>query len=382
MGRLNKRRKISHFVSCKKEFSGYYYPIYKGWVTKITPIFVTASAAVCFQISQFRRNLLLHNTIKQPSWINCVGSIHPSDFVNIEPLVFDSKSLIERSYFENVNFLKFTSNSHVKSRLVRIVSQTFLSCQETMKDNTDYQSSSISIYKPGSFCVEEQNVKSMSHVFDKKGICQKRDENDLIATVLNAKNLVLHPDMSSNTSIVEKLINSAKGYKSKDIIVSIGSGSGITEMSSQKLTLCIDINKRSIFAGMGQMKGQIYRNRTIFAVMDCSENLCKLLNEIKVAFPVKTIRVLVQHPNPSIDDTNLSKLKLILSAFKMSLEIGTIHDVKFVYDFSPNRNTWSQTGLVKLFMHNVEESKYKVTDEINRSSIGSRVDHPLFGDTK
>ena len=66
----------------------------------------------------------------------------------------------------------------------------------------------------------------------------------------------------------------------------------------------------------------------------------------------------------------------------MSLEIGTIRDVTFLYDFSPNRNTWSQTGLVKLFMPKVEESKYKVTEEIMVSSIDSHVDHPLFGNTK
>ena len=100
MGRSNKRRK-----TCMSVSSGCYYPIYTGWVSKTTPIFTTPSAAVCYQLVQYKRDLLVHNTIKPPPWVDCVGSIHPYDFKNIESHVFTSHSKVEMEYFENIEII-------------------------------------------------------------------------------------------------------------------------------------------------------------------------------------------------------------------------------------------------------------------------------------
>ena len=153
MGRSNKRRKTSLSVSC-----GYYYPIYTGWVSKPTPIFTTPSAALCYQLVQYLRDLLAHNTIKPPPWVDCVALIHQSDFENIISDVFHSPSKIENAYFKNVKFFRVKDTACLKSRLVRVVPQTFIYCRNTLKDNTDYHSSSTSIYKPGSFCIEENEI--------------------------------------------------------------------------------------------------------------------------------------------------------------------------------------------------------------------------------
>ena len=145
-----------------KRVGGYYYPIYKGWATTVTPIFETASAAICFQISQFKRDLREYNTIQTPVWLDVIGSIDPSDFDNIISHKFHSTSLIETFYFDQVRFYQVKKSSYLKSRLVRIQPQTFSFCKSTMKDNTDYLSSSSSIYKAGSFCVIEHSMKSIS----------------------------------------------------------------------------------------------------------------------------------------------------------------------------------------------------------------------------
>ena len=87
-----------------KGVRGYYYPIYKGWATTVTPIFETASAAICFQISQYKRDLREHNTIQPPVWLDVIGSIDPSDFENIISHKFHSTSLIENFYFDQVRF--------------------------------------------------------------------------------------------------------------------------------------------------------------------------------------------------------------------------------------------------------------------------------------
>ena len=82
-----------------KGVGGYYYPIYKGWATTVTPIFETASTAICFQISQYKRDLREHNTIKTPVWLDVIGSIDPSDFANIISHKFQSTSLINNCSF-------------------------------------------------------------------------------------------------------------------------------------------------------------------------------------------------------------------------------------------------------------------------------------------
>ena len=74
-----------------------------------------------------------------------------------------------------------------------------------MKEYTDYQSSSTSIYKPGSFSIEEQNMKSINNVFEKKGISQKHDSNNLIAISLGAKKITYCQYNQSLEYIIRKL---------------------------------------------------------------------------------------------------------------------------------------------------------------------------------
>ena len=366
-----------------KRVGGYYYPIYKGWVTTTTPIFETASAAICFQISQYKRDLLQHNTVRTTVWFDVVGSIDPSDFDQIIPHLFHSTSVIAQAYFDEVKFFKAKVPSYIKSRLVKISSQTLSFCSATFKDNTDYQVSSTSIFKPGSFCVIEHNVRSMSYCFDSTRISQKRDNSNMIVTVASSKNIVLSPNIRSMKYIIEKLVKASIGYSGKNVVVSLGAGSGITEIASNTLVLCLDIDKRAIHTGINQVKGSVGVNRTIFAVMDYSENVEELLREVNISLPNKSIRVILQHPNPSQDDHNRLNLKLLFYALRMSLMKGIVHDVTFVYDLAFNRNTWNRTTLLDLLMPNNELTHYDLTDHRLVSLKGcDEMDHPLFGKTE
>ena len=132
-----------------------------------------------------------------------------------------------------------------------------------MKDNTDYFSSSTSIYKTGSFCVIEHNRKAVSYCFDSTGISQKRDKNNLILTVSSAIIFLAMPDIQSKQYVIDKLVKSGRGYKCNNLVVSLGAGSGITEISSNTLTLCLDIDKRAIHTGLNEINGRQCINRTI-----------------------------------------------------------------------------------------------------------------------
>ena len=112
-------------------------------------------------------------------------------------------------------------------------------------------------------------------------------------------------------------------------------------------------------------------------------NMEELLEEIKIAMPDKTIRVLLQHTNPSQDEQNISKLKLLFYALRISLMKGILHDVTFVYDLADNCNTWNRTKLLNLLMPKGELSHYEVTEDQLVSLKGcDGMDHPLFGKTK
>ena len=205
----------------------------------------------------------------------------------------------------------------------------------------------------------------------------------MIAIISSAKNLLGNMKIRSVEFIVQQLTNVAKCYNGNEMIVSIGTGSGTTELLSQRLCLCINIDKRSFFAGLNQVNGRISINRTtILALLDYSEDIEQLLQAIKIAIPKKTIRVLIQRLSPSIDDKNRCNIKCLFSLIRTSIEIGIIHYITFVYDFSHKRNTWCKTKLLSLFMHNIEQTftdNYVVTESKIISLKGSDVGHPLFG---
>ena len=94
-------------------------------------------------------------------------------------------------------------------------------------------------------------------------------------------------------------MKAAIGYSGKNVVVSLGAGSGITEIAANTLVLCLDIDKRAIHTGINQVKGSVGVNRTIFAVMDYSENVEELLREVNISLQNKSTRVILPHPNPS-----------------------------------------------------------------------------------
>ena len=104
------------------------------------------------------------------------------------------------------------------------------------------------------------------------------------------------------------------------MIVSVGAGSGATKLSSSVLTLCLDINKRSIFTGLSQVKSDLARNTTIFAFYYYSKHIEELIQTLKELDRTKKIRFLLQHPTPSIDERNRSALNILFESIKTCLK--------------------------------------------------------------
>ena len=98
---------------------------------------------------------------------------------------------------------------------------------------------STSIYKPGSFCVEEQNMKLVTNVFKKNGISPKRDLDNLILISIITENLIYNQNIWLIEYIIQNLNNAEKGYNDSKLVVYVGVGWGVGELLSQSLCLCL-----------------------------------------------------------------------------------------------------------------------------------------------
>ena len=87
---------------------------------------------------------------------------------------------------------------------------------------------------------------------------------------------------------------------SNESIVSMGAGSGASELLSPLMCLCLDIDRRALYAGILQQQLYSSNSLTVFALFDYTKGITELLHEIKSTMKLDLIRVLVQHPSPSV----------------------------------------------------------------------------------
>ena len=138
-----------------------------------------------------------------------------------------------------MNICKLKKDCTVHSMIVQVCKDGFTSCLSTMEKETDYQASSES----NSFCIEEKSENYKFNKFNSKSICQKYDGCNIINVVLEAKKIDSNENINPLKYILKKLHDLEYEYKGNELIVSLGTGSGVTEMAFKKLFLCFDINK-------------------------------------------------------------------------------------------------------------------------------------------
>jgi hypothetical protein len=168
------------------------------------------------------------------------------------------------------------------------------------------------------------------------------------------------------------------------LVVSICAGTGATELSSDKMCLCLDTDKRALYAGVLQMHKSI-RRRCVFSIFDYSQDLTDLLISLKSKIGLD-IRILVQHPSPSKDTQSRKNLALAGNSILCAMLQGLVTHVTFVYDRDPNRNTWDRLSLKKIFLEKVDsvsQARFLISQEVIISNKVDRfVNHPIFGKTE
>jgi len=185
MGRTGRKRKSS--IPASSLQNGFYYPLYRGWVSEVTPIFFSASAALCFQYSRYLRDSLWCSMEFEPPWLFCVGCISELSSDSLELCPFSSKSKIETQYFESVTFYKVKPNYVVKSMIVTVSSALLKMCRDTFRECPDYHSSSNSIYRSKCTCIQESSNYSVERVLEPTGVPNIRDDQNMMVIGLNQK---------------------------------------------------------------------------------------------------------------------------------------------------------------------------------------------------
>ena len=165
------------------------------------------------------------------------------------------------------------------------------------------------------------------------------------------------------------------------MIISLGSGSGSTEMNSKLPCLCIDNDKRAVFAGIVNLKGNWLKKKSgvYHAYYDIKngKGIYQIVSRLKIEFPSLKIRILFQHPNPSLSQTYSNPGFFCVQALKNKI----IQDIHFVYDMKKGSNCCSKEKLLDMFLYDVNNKEDLVIgDELLISEIvDTNVNHPIFG---
>jgi len=254
----------------------------------------------------------------------------------------------------------------------------------TFRSFPDYMSSSASIYRQNFKCHQDYDFGTLKLNYDFKEIPQKRDETNYISIGHNAKKILSSACVDSYDGLLQSVKHKLSVHEGNEVILSLGCGNGATELLSNKLCICLDVDGRSIFSGMIQMhkSKDINCNTTIYGVFDYSTSLLNLCKDINTLLgKTKRLRVLFQHPTPSCNESIRSKLAMAISQVRTALISSYVNDIVFVYDTDSQRNTWSEEFLLELIFNGIEgENKNKIMNDTQpiESYDEDLVSHPIF----
>ena len=146
--------------------------------------------------------------------------------------------------------------------------------------------------------------------------------------------------MISCVASYDALLQSAK-YKLDyhvgiEVVLSLGCGNGAAELLSNKLCICLDVDRCAIFSGMIQLhkSKDINCNNIIYGVFDYSTRLLGLCKDLKeIVGNNKLIRVLFQHPTPSCNEGIRFKLLKAVTQVRTALITSYVKDIFFCIRF-------------------------------------------------
>ena len=167
---------------------------------------------------------------------------------------------------------------------------------------------------------------------------------------------------------------------SSDIVISLGSGTAVSEQCLPQTCLCLDKDRRSVYTASLLAK-VVGVKSTFSAVFDIEkDDLLGLFGAVKAKCPSSYITVLFQHPNPR----KVKTLQASGLACTSAMHHNLIDKVVLVFDHKPSGNCWNDDSLTESFFWCNQSRKPQFL--VERLGIISKkgtdeVVHPVLGVT-
>jgi hypothetical protein len=386
-----------------------FYPIYSGWTTSECPFFKYPSEALCWQMSHYMKDGICQlQSLSSLQWMRCIGKVCSTQSSHFTKK-YCCSSDCQSAYYSNVTFQYLQPNCKIGTIILISHLSLFEQCKSTFHSHCDYQSSSISTYLPNSVCVQQNKSFSKLSQSDQKGMRLQRDSDNLISIgqvcktfMKNNSDYDLGKDLFFAICSIDlndthiflfsifildiiikgvKHIISLRNDKTLIVFMCCGTASSEFNSTSPSAILCLDTNRRSLFAARMSLLQLEHPSSMFVSFFDYTSDIETLFSRLKMESGASTIRILYQHPTPSVVARNSFSLSCCKSVSALiAMHIDSIH---FVFDHYPERNSWTPSSLRTAF------SKQLVPLSLNSISIsktetlccfnGEKVHHPLFG---
>ena len=173
-------------------------------------------------------------------------------------------------------------------------------------------------------------------------------------------------------------------------MVSVCAGRCETELQASKSTLviCLDIDKRSLYAGamvgryLHQSKNVLFHPFNMGSE-DEATNLLQLIHALNdqvvenLDLAEGCIHILFQHPSPSRDSRSIRNIAVATHYCCIGF-LYNVSTIDFVYDENESGNTWTYDTLCKVCSLCTEGGVYSRATCISETH-DDMVDHPTFG---
>jgi len=375
---------VNNPLACQDNtFRKFYYALYGGWAFPKTPyLFQTPLEACCWCISRFKRDGLsnIFGTNNFPEFLNYIGVI-TTEVKNVEDCSVPFKSSIERKFFSGVKFYNIKTSTTIRASYERVELCNLQKITDLFKPTIDFQRSASSTYR-SSNCLSVPFFQSIIEHNDQLS-CKMQDSLDNIIRFENVCSAIKDHAFDDFDMVSNYIRRFSSLPKYKKIVVSVCAGRGETEMFSQDLCLCLDIDRQSFFSSMFAMKFLFKKKaeNIIYHIHDMSMDLYSLLEKIGTITQLP-VTVLFQHPSPSI-----SPIKLSIAARDCFRAVANnvIQNVHFVYDvhMNPKKHYWKYEHMMAILS---EQCSLSILSQIVISSEETISDedsgvvkHPVFG---
>jgi hypothetical protein len=226
-----------------------YYPLYSGWTFLCMPhFFLTPGKACSWALSRFKRDCLSNiwgNGVYQ-EFIRVLVTDHSSFQECTKNGLFTSKK--ETNFFRGCNFFHLLNMDNSISLYKRIHPTEFSVLAENLfHSRVDYQLSTNSTYRIGVMPLSHPITITYYEVNNQLRVMQETSPDSIIQLEMMCRHMKDHTFDNVGT-ILNFLSKYSALSRFNRIVVSVGAGMAETELHSEEMCICLDLDKQSFFS--------------------------------------------------------------------------------------------------------------------------------------